>query len=163
MHRYGKQQGYQFEGDLRRAINLYAGFGPDEHNPSFLLNEDMIKENFGTCVSSIGRNIVGVDILCVINGLIYAIQCKQYVDKVPKQSVQDFVDYCNYLEMKIEKKIIKIWSSSQESTKPGNDLGNLHGIIWIIFPNTKALIINTVDWIFNRKFTVDNDCDLLMK
>lgn len=162
MIKYGKQQGYQFEGDLRRAINLTAGFGQDEYNPNFLLNEEMIKEKFGTCISSKGRPIVGVDILCIVNGIIYAIQCKQYSEKVPKQCVQDFVDYCNFLELKIKKKIIKVWSSSQESTESGNMIGNQNGIVWIIYPNTKALIINTVDWIFKRKFTVDDDCDYLM-
>ena len=67
MLRYGKQQGYQFEGDLRRAINMKAGLGPDEHNPSFLLTEEMLKDKFGVCISSSGLTIDGVDILCVVN------------------------------------------------------------------------------------------------
>jgi hypothetical protein len=162
MVKYGIQQGYQFEGDLRRAINVHAGLGPDVCNPSFLLSEHMIKEHYGMCLSSNGRHIIGVDILCVINGNIYAIQCKQYSDKVPKQSVQDFVDYCNFLERIMKRTIIKIWSSSQESTGPGNILGNENSIVWIIFPNTRALITNTVSWLFERKYTVDHDCDCLM-
>jgi len=161
MSKYGVQQGYQFEGDLRKAIQERAKY--ETRDISFcLLTEEMLKKKFGMCLSSAGLKIVGVDILCVINETIYAIQCKQYTGVVPKRCVQDFIDYCNFLEKHLGRKIIKIWSSSQESTKPGNALAKMNEFVWIVFPNTDALIINTVHWLFENKLHVDNDCDVLM-
>ena len=162
MCNYGIQQGYQFEGDLRRDLNIRAGFEKDSINSSFLLTEEMMKEKFGTCLNNKGRRIIGVDILCYVNGIVYAIQCKQYSTKVPKQSIQDFIDYSNFLERKIGKRITKIFSSSEKSTEPGNMLGDLNEFNWIIYTNTKVLIANTVSWIFDRKIYLDNDHDYVM-
>jgi hypothetical protein len=161
MAKYGIQQGYQFEGDLRRAINFRMGFGPNDDNPH-LLTEQTLKEKFGSFINSHGEKIVGVDILCAVDNVVYAIQCKQYKNKVPKRCVEDFIDYCNYLERIIGTQIIKIWSSSQKSTEPGNLLGEINGFKWIIYSSSDALIINTVNWIFEKKFYVDNDGDVLM-
>jgi hypothetical protein len=162
MFSFGVQKGYQLEGDIRQALNIRAGYEPNTTNESFLLTEEMIKDRFGLCVNSKGKRFIGVDILCNINSDIYAIQCKQRAEVVPKREVQEFIDYVNFLERKIGRKIIKVFSSSEKSTGPGNILGDQNGINWIIYTNSKALIINTVSWIFDKKFCVDNDCDYIM-
>jgi hypothetical protein len=160
---FTKLQGFLFEGSLKTALNRRAGFEPDSINLSFLLTEEQIKKKYGTCVNSKGKNIVGVDILCFVNGRPYAIQCKQYSSPVPKKSIQDFIDYSIFLERKIGQEIIKVFSSSMKSTKPGNLLGDSNNFNWIIYSNTSVLIDNTVSWIFDGKEYLHADGDCIME
>ena len=163
MSYYGKLQGFLFEGSLGQALNRRAGFTPELINLFFLLTEEQIKNEYGTCLNSKGKHIVGVDILCCLNNSIYAIQCKQYSTPVPKQGIQDFIDYSNYLERQIGKSIIKVFSSSVKSTKSGNLLGDSNRLNWIIYPDTEVLIYNTVSWIFDGKEYLEADGDCIMK
>lgn len=159
---YGFDAGRKLEIDLIRRINEVSGRDKDAVDQTFLLNEDMLRDKFGYCKNNEGKNIVGVDCLCFINGVIYAIQCKQYSNNVPTKYVHDFICYTNYLEKKIGLPIKKIWSSSTKSWSPGNKLGDENGVVWIIYPNTKSLIINTVNYLFTGKFLVDDDGDIEM-
>jgi hypothetical protein len=160
---YSIAQGFKFQIDLGLAINKRAQCKINLLKNYFLFSEDELKKKFGTCKNTKGKNIVGVDILCFIDNDIYAIQCKQHSKKVPKQGIQDFLDYCIFLEQKFNKRVIKVFSSSAKSSGPGNALGDHHGVIWVIYPNTDVLIHNTVSWLFDRKEYLDNDGDCVME
>ena len=76
---------------------------------------------------------------------------------------RDLVLNRNFLEGKIGQEIIKVFSSSMKSTKPGNLLGDSNNFNWIIYSNTSVLIDNTVSWIFDGKEYLHADGDYIME
>ena len=73
---FSKQKGYQFEGNLYKAIIMKYKLNYCFDVSHVILTENNIDKQFGKYFNG-KHNILGVDILCIINDKIYAIQCKQ--------------------------------------------------------------------------------------
>jgi hypothetical protein len=143
--RYSVQLGYECEGLIKQAINIHMGLSP--RDSSIVLMEDDLKRLYGSCKSRDGRNIIGSDLLVNVPSGLIAIQCKQVSSPSAKRSVEDFIDYVEYLERGFKRPIKKIWATSLKPCRTGIDLGNISGIVWIEHADTDILVTNTASYV----------------
>jgi hypothetical protein len=152
--------GYECEVLIKHAINMRLGLSP--RDSSKVLMEDDMKRLYGLCKSRDGRNIIGSDLLVNSPYGVIAIQCKQVSNPSSKRSVEDFIDYVEYLERMIKHPIKRIWATNLKPCRSGIYVGNIADIVWIEHADTDILVANTVSYVCTGRFALDDDGDTIM-